>query len=316
MSESAPASPAPPFRREAIEYHASSRQKAHILRLTPAWTRWTYWLLLLVCGFAAIHVSMGRVDEYASGPAIVRADGRVDINARVTAVVEAVQARPGDRVRAGQILVRFYAAEIASELLRIDNEIEAQEIKVLQDLGDNGARHSLSSLRAAREQALARIEEHVVRAPRAGTVSDIRIEVGQRIAPGDFLLSLFGEAESFRVLAMLPGAYRPLLRPGMILRLELQGYAYAYQTVAIEAVASEVVGPSEARRYIGKSAAEVIAPQGAVVLVEARLPTGSFVSQGRGLSYYDGMQATAEVRVDSERMLLALVPGLKALFGE
>jgi hypothetical protein len=43
------------------------------------------------------------------------------------------------------------------------------------------------------------------------------------------------------------------------------------------------------------------------------LPTSTFDLDGRAVRYHDGMMAKAEARVRSERILVSLVPGLRAL---
>jgi hypothetical protein len=52
-----------------------------------------------------------------------------------------------------------------------------------------------------------------------------------------------------------------------------------------------------------------------MVLVRARLPSPTFTSQGRTFNYFDGMLARADARVRQERILVALVPGLKGALG-
>jgi hypothetical protein len=43
-----------------------------VLRLSPSWTSWAFWLLLAVVVFYGVLGVFGRVSEYASGPAVVR----------------------------------------------------------------------------------------------------------------------------------------------------------------------------------------------------------------------------------------------------
>ena len=58
----------------------------------------------------------------------------------------------------------------------------------------------------------------------------------------------------------------------MPLRLEIQGYRYAYQHLTVDSVGDEVVGPAEARRYLGDEIADAVQFAGPVVRVEAHLP--------------------------------------------
>ncbi len=116
------------------------------------------------------------------------------------------------------------------------------------------------------------------------------------------------------VVMLLPGRYRPLLAAGMPMRLELEGYPYAYQHLTVDAVSDGVLGPAEARQLLGPDVGDVISIPGQVVLVHAALPQATFESGGRSLPYHDGLLGRVEIRVRSEPILLTLFPGLRALF--
>lgn len=61
------------FRREAVEHRgAGTQEQGGLLRLSPAWTSWAFWLLLAVVVFYGVLGVFGRVSQYASGPAVVR----------------------------------------------------------------------------------------------------------------------------------------------------------------------------------------------------------------------------------------------------
>ncbi|MFL6196137.1 MAG: GAF domain-containing protein [Thermoanaerobaculia bacterium] len=303
------------FREEAVEYHqVGFRGEGDVLRVDPGWMRWTYRLLLVVLAAGLLYTLIAHVREFAGGPAVVRMGGRTDLTATADGTVSQVSAAPGQRVEAGRLLVRFYGAREAAELSRIDHEFELQLINRLRDPGDRGAEQALISLRAQRELARANLAEREVRAPAAGTVSDVRVHVGQHISPGQSLLSIARGQGKPEVVAFLPGEFRPLLKPGMDLRMELQGYRYAYQHLKVIAVGDEVMGPAEARRTLGEGIADAVQFTGPVVRVEARLPGETFEAEGRVRRYHDGMQGIAEVSIRSERVLVALVPALKALF--
>lgn len=303
------------FRREAMEHHVAPPREGDVLRLSPTWARWTYWLLCAACVAALGYAVLGQVGEYATGPAVVRIEGKTDVTAQAAGVVEAVAVEPGQRVAAGDLLVRFAVAAEQAELERLRRELEGQLVKVLRDPQDQAARASLTSLRAAKELAETRVAQRLVRAPVAGVVSDVRIHAGRNLMPGEVILSLVGEDARFSVIAMLPGHHRPLLRPGMPLRLELAGYRYAYQDVTIDSVGDEVVGPNEVRRYLGSEIADTVVVGGPVVLVKASLVGRTFRVEDRSYNYFDGMHGVAEARVRSESVLTTFVPALKVLLG-
>ncbi len=123
------------------------------------------------------------------------------------------------------------------------------------------------------------------------------------------------EEPDLGVVALLPGRYGSLLQPGMPLRLELQEHRHVYYELTIEAVGREVIGPAEARNFLGVGLGDAAAISEPVIRVHARLPAASFAKDGRRSLYLDGSQGTAEVRVRSERIIRALIPGFPALTG-
>jgi membrane fusion protein (multidrug efflux system) len=208
-------------------------------------------------------------------------------------------------------------------MARLEQEIEILLANRLRDPSDRATEQALISLRAQRNLAEARLEERLVRAPDAGRVSDLRVRPGQFLSPGQLILSLVEESVEPRVIVLLPGSYRPQVKPGMEIRLEITGFQYAYQRLTVASVSDEVIGPTEAQRFLGPGIADAVAVSGPVALIEARLPSATFVAEGTTFRYHDGMHARADVRVRSEKILVALVPGLKlvrekleAFFGE
>lgn len=301
------------FREEALAHYAQREAQGDVLRISPVWTQWTYWLLCAACAVGLLFAAFGSVHQYAPGPAVVRAEGRVDLTARAAGTVADVEVQSGQRVRAGQLLVRFYEAPEISERERIRREFDLLLVRTLRDPTDQGSRAALSTLRAQRELAESRLQERSVRAPRDGLVSDVRIRPGQHLGPGDVVLSLVGEPEQFTVLAMLPGHARPLLHPGQLLRLELAGFRYAYRELRIDSIGDEVVGPTEVRRSLPPEIADAVPLHDPVVLVRARLPTATFAMDGHSYRYHEGMQGTAEARVRTDSLLLTILPALRAV---
>ena len=303
------------FREQALKIHqAGMRIEGDLLRADPRWMQHTYRLLLAVLVATLLFSVLGTVREYASGPAVVRLGGRTDLRATASGTVNEVLAARGEQIAAGQILIRLHGIQEAAELARIEREIELQLINRLRDPSDTAAERSLLSLRAERELARSRVAERELRAPAAGTVDDVRVRPGQPVSPGQVLVTLAGPGGERTVIVLLPGEYRPQLKPGMEIRMELQGYRYAYQHMTVADVGGEVVGPAEARRYLGEEIADAATLGGPVVLVTARLPSLTFEAEGKTRRYHDGMWGRAEVRVRSEPILVALIPALKALF--
>ncbi len=318
-----PGSQAELFREEAVaEYTRGFGERGSPLELAPGWTRWTWPLLMAGLAALVLFAALARVHEVADGPAVVRIGGRTDVTAVAAGVVGAVAVRPGQAVGRGDLLVRLHGAPEEAELARLAEELDGRLRQRLLDPGDAAVAAALLGARTALERARASLDQLAVRAPRAGTVSGLRIRPGQRLNPGQVLATLAeptaggGGAAGGRIVALLPGRYRPLLRAGLPVRLELEGYPYHYERLRVAAAGEEVIGPAEARLALGETIADSVEFAGPVVLVEAELPAGTFAAGGREVRFHDGMRGRAEVRVRSESVLLTLVPGLRALLGE
>lgn len=302
-----------PFRERALRERELALTPLEPLRLTPAWTRWTWWLLMASLAAGLLALVFVRVPEYASGVAVIRAGGRVDVTATAGGTVSSLVVAPQSRVGKGQLLLRLHDAEEAADLKRLDRQLELKLAQRLQAPSDPAVAQDLVSLRAERELVQARLAERELRAPAAGVVSDVRVAPGQLLAIGQPVLSILERAELPSVVALLPGRYLPQLQPGMRVRLELPGQAYVYQWLTLDSVAGEVIGPAEARRLLGPVAGDAVPLEGALAMATAPLASATFEVAGRTYPFRDGMPTRAEVRVRSERLLFVLMPALKSL---
>lgn len=316
-TEQAPPPPRPlssVFRPEAIEHHSNSTDDASApLRLSTVWTRRTFRLIGLMASISVLFLITIHVNEWAEGPAVVRLDDREDVTATFSATVATVRVRPGDLVAQGDELVRLVVDDQRAELERIERERELQLVRIMRDPSDVAAKQSLSSLWAQEELAHARVARGVIRAPSTGVVSDIRVRPGQHLSVGELVLTVVGANTPLSIIAVLPGKYRPDLRPGMSLRLELDGYRYHYEDLRVESVSNTVIGPSEVRRYLGPQTGDTVPADGPSVFVTARLRGRAFVADGERRMLYDGLSGRAQVAIRSERAILTLVPGLRQL---
>jgi multidrug efflux pump subunit AcrA (membrane-fusion protein) len=300
------------FRSEAIEHHRSmADHKGDVLRLSPGWIRWMYPVTLVALAAGLVWLGVGRIQVYGRGPAVIRVAGRYAVTSPVAAVVESILVTPGQRVRAGELLVQFESAEKVADVERVTRDFEDQLANHLRDPLDDASRRSVASLRAEKEYAEHLLETRRLRAPKDGIVEDLRVRAGQPLTPGQIAATIQGSEPSLRFVAALPGQYRPQLRLGLPAWLELQGYANSYHKVVLGNISSEVIGPAEARRVLGAEVADAVAMGGPVVLVEGRLPRSVFRSEGATYSFHDGMQARLEVRLKSEPILYTLLPGMR-----
>src|SRR5206468_9539391 len=297
------------------ESHSRGSDARHdgLLQITPGWTTWTYWLLIGLFLAATLYVVIARVDEYAAGVGVIRDQGRTLVTAITSGTIRRIAVHPGQQVQIQQPLVYFDDSQERIDLERLQNDFNSQQLNRLKNPNDLAAHQQLATLRSQIEAAERRLKERTVLAPRAGLVQDLRIRQNQFVSTGESLLTIVGENDRLTVIAILPGQYRPLLKKGSSLRLELNGFRYAYQHATIEEVGNEVVGPNEIRRFLGQAIADAVTIQGPSLIVQAHLPLRSFKAEGRWHEYHDGMHGIAEARVRSESILAALVPGLGTL---
>lgn len=300
----------PLFRRAALQA-SSAPTWGDVVRVSPGWISWAYWVLVALLVGAGVFTAVGRVSTYSSGPAIVRSTARMPIAARNGGIVVALDVSPGDRVAAGAAIARLDDSDQRAAVDRLQREFETQLRNHMLDPGDLTADSALRTIRHDLDGAKTSLDERVIHAPVAGVIGDVRARSSQRLEPGDVIATVVDSNEALEVIALLPGEDRPQLAPGMTVRLELAGYRYAYQAFAIENVSQDVIAPAEAKRVLGAEVADGLALPGPVVIVRGKLAKPEFTVDGRTLRYHDGMVGTAEVRVRSEPIVYALLPGTR-----
>ena len=300
------------FRAEALREQATTHDFGEVLRLSPRWMRPASWALVGLLILAALFSLLGKVDTYVAGPAVVRVEGRREVTASAGGNLAEILVHPGDHVVKGEALLRLDDLAERDQLASATQEFELELLRRLDDPG-GAPSPALSQLRARRDLAAAQLQGRIIRSPIAGVVGDLRLRSGERLNPGEQAATVVQESARYSVTAWLPGESRPFLHRGLPLRLELKGFPYAHIEASIDALGDEVVGPVEARRYLGQNGSDIVPLSGAVVFVHATLETEHFLADGRKQSFFDGMQATAEASLHQERILFSLIPSLRLL---
>jgi membrane fusion protein (multidrug efflux system) len=301
------------FREQALERHRAQRRDGALLDLSPRWISRVYPAVLAGIAAGLIYGLVGRVNQYSTGPAVVRIEG-TEVTARAGGTVVTTYVEPGQEVTAGQLLVQLHDDTESAELGEALLEYERQLGTFLFDPGSEQARASLSTIAARRQKARKVLDARAIRAPRDGLVSDLRVREGSRLEAGDYIMTVVSADAMPTVIALLPGPDRPRLRPGMELQFKIPGYEKTNEKAVISEVGEEVIGPQEAGRYVGNKIADALSIKGAVVIVRARLPSRTFESRDQIFTYHDGLTAKAEVSVRRRRVLVALIPALEKVF--
>jgi GAF domain-containing protein len=261
------------FRQEALDHHAGHwTQAGDLLRSSPPWLKRSPWLLAGLLAVGLAFMSVARLHEYASGPAVVRAVHKLTVNAPSAGFVRSIAVSPGDRLRAGDVVIQF------------DDPMQA---------------------------STAGVSDASLRTPIDAVVGEIRVRVGQHVVAGEPLIGLVDEKSGHEVVALLPAPYAARLKAGMPIVLRLHGYVESREPLSITHVGEAIVGPHDAARYIGKEGPEGLAISGPVVIVRAQIGRPTFAAGAHEAHYQDGMTGEAQVVTNSEPMIAVLVPGLK-----
>lgn len=301
------------FRQEAIDHLVRRGQRGDVVRVHPAWIHAAYWLVVVFVlgglGFAAV----AQVHKWSEGAAVVRVTGRTDVSTYEGGTITQLSVVRDQAVTEGQELARLHDSEQVAALRAQNTEFERKLVAYLQTPGDPAVKQALGAIVSARENARAASEARVIRAPRDGIVKSLHVARGQRVEPGKTILSLVasGAEEGMSVYAFLSQADTSQIDIGQRLRLTIPGYRGAYVEAQVAAV-SEPKGAADARDlYLGERFKDAVPIAGQVVVVEARLASPTFESDGKTYQLHDGMIGVAEVELESRSVLETLVPGLR-----
>jgi len=301
------------YREEALAHRQEATgENGAPVRIVPGWTKWCYRTVLVAAVIGAVFLFFFHVDQYSAGPALVRRTGdRVTVH--MPGTVSKVRVKAGDSVRQGDVLLELNASEQEARLrvskAAYERRLGAFLLAPENVQGKDQLASAYSELQTARDAK----EERFVRAPRAGTVGDLRVRHGMPVNPGDHVVTVEAKALPAEIVAFLPGSDRPKLSIGMKLSFDVQGYNTPRVVGEIYEIGDEVIGPREAARFLGPQA-EAAPIQGPVVVVRARLPAESFSEGEQEYRFHDGMSGAAEAEIRSERLLYALVPSLRELW--
>lgn len=303
------------FRQDAVDaYIKGAASEGTVFEAEPAWIKSTYILLLTGVGALLLFIAIGRVHEYANGSVVVHIGNQQEVTAVIDANIGSVLVSAGDKVDAGQPILQLYQAEAIANYERLKTEFELRLRQRLMEPDNSAVESALISLNADIVQAKNKIDQRLIHADIDGTVGDIRIRAGQRVVAGQVLMSLTKGEDSASVIALLPGKYRPQIKTGMQLQLTLDGYPHSIQYLEIDGIGDEIIGPAEARQFLGNVIADGMDIQGANFIVEAKLDSASFNNEGQVYNYHHGMHGVGEVKILSEPILITLFPSLKKVF--
>lgn len=184
---------------------------------------------------------------------VVEAVRQTVVAAQVTGAVVELAVKAGDRVQAGQLLLRIdaraadqsaAASDAQVQAARASQEVAAREYQRQQQLfqkkyiSQAALDRAESEFKATRAQTNAQVAQagaartqtgfHTVRAPYAGVVSDVPVALGDMAMPGKTLLALY-DPSLLRVTAAVPQSVAAGGVPLEAVRVELPSFSAARQ---------------------------------------------------------------------------------------
>jgi RND family efflux transporter MFP subunit len=209
---------------------------------------------------AALAPTPARAAELAAAPAAARSDGtgmafdgvveavrQAVLAAQVPGAVVQLDVKVGDRVKAGQVLLRLDARAAEQTAAAGDAQVQAARAALDVAARDFERQKQLfqknyisqaaldraeSDFKTTQAQAHAQLAQsgaartqsgfYVVRAPFAGVVSDLPVSLGDMAMPGRALLTLY-DPTTLRITATVPQTAAVQMAPGEPARLELPG---------------------------------------------------------------------------------------------
>ena len=162
---------------------------------------------------AVVELNVKAGDRVQAGQLLLRIDARAAdqtaaaSNAQVQAARAALDVATREYERQKQLHQKKYISQAALE--RAESEFKATSAQVAAQMAQAGAARTQTGL-------------HTVRAPYAGVVAEVPVALGDMAMPGRPLLTLYDPA-AMRVTAALPQSVAGALQAGALPRIELPG---------------------------------------------------------------------------------------------
>src|SRR6478735_98088 len=193
-------------------------------------------------------VKTGRIVEVRESVGTVRAYESITVTAKVAGIVGEIGFAEGQKVKAGDMLIQFDAAERRAEIEQTNAEASRAEalrnevaikLERAQALSRTGAgtgaqvedltaqmkslEGSIASARAQRKAAEARLEDLIIRAPFDGRVGTRSVSLGAYVAPGTRITSL-DDLSKIRLDFAVPENLLGRLKPGQTVNATSAAY--------------------------------------------------------------------------------------------
>ena len=190
-------------------------------------------------GGGPVLVTLATVDEREFVDVIeavgtAKANESIDITAKATETVSAVNFTDGQQVKAGDVIVEMTSREQSADLVAARAELNeaTKAYDRIKGLADKGfaTKAQLDQAIAARDSAAARVKalesrvaDRLIRAPFAGALGLRRVSVGTLVRPGDIITTL-DDVSIIKLDFTVPEGFLSALSQGMTVRVTVAAY--------------------------------------------------------------------------------------------
>lgn len=179
-------------------------------------------------------VTVGGIDATYRGTGTLVAEDEATVNAKVGGVIEQILVEEGDRVNPGQALARLETDRLALEVARAKSTLD----KLEQNFKRNASvyqrnliskeayeqiKFELDGARAAYDLARLTLEESVIRAPIAGTISLRSVKTGNTIQIGSPMFRIT-RMDSLQAELFVPERDIHKLKPSLPAKVTVDGW--------------------------------------------------------------------------------------------
>jgi multidrug efflux pump subunit AcrA (membrane-fusion protein) len=303
------------FRLEAIEHSEQGRRYGDLLELDDRWSTWGKYVLVSLFIFLPFALSVARVHDTATGPAIIRGERAEEVVAPVDGMVADVLVEEGERVTVGQPLLQLATQEELAELRRAESEWKGLLLRRLEDPRDSAAQQRLVAVRAELQRAREIVHMRTIAARQDGVVRAIPRKPGELVRQGTVVASIQATDAGGFVEATISSNFRPLVQEGIWLDVELSDFQTAHVLLQVSEISEQALGPNEVRQLLWSEDQDSPATSPRLLL-RAPLTTDTFEYDGEHFRLREGMTGVARVRLRSKPAIFKLLPALEEAFGD
>ena len=203
-----------------------------------------------VSAVEAIPLKPGTISKRITTVGKLRANESVTIKAEMQGRIKEITFKEGTQVKKGDILIRFDDEELQAELARAEADVEYREVKFkrletlqAKSLGKgteyDEVRGGLNIAKAQLEQAKAKLEKTVIKAPFEGQIGLINVSVGAIVDASKELVTLV-DFDPMKIEFKIPEKFIYDIGAGQSVELKLDSRPDQIFRATVEALDSQI----------------------------------------------------------------------------